>query len=47
MVRPLSAAMVQRYTAAVIDLNTQPSALQSGKVVTAGFFDERWRLIEK
>lgn len=32
---------------AVIDLNTQPSALQSGKVVTAGFFDERWRLIEK
>jgi len=32
---------------AVIDLNTQPSALQSGKVVTAGFFDEHWRLIEK
>ncbi len=32
---------------AVIDVNTPPSSRLPGKVVTAGFFDEEWRLPEK
>lgn len=32
---------------AVIDVNTPPSSRLPGKVVTAGFFDEEWKLPEK
>jgi hypothetical protein len=29
---------------AIIDLRTPPDYVWPGKVVTAGFFDEQWRL---
>jgi len=32
---------------AVIDVNTPPSSRLPGKIVTAGFFDEEWKLAEK